>query len=78
MSGSVSDPRGRPPQLKPRRHNPGIGLDEGDHTAIRGDEQIVVRDYVVRLHSGGACAIRLDVIRTREGLVAKNLPVKVT
>jgi len=43
-SGSVSYSLGGAPQLKPRRHNSGIRLDEREHTAIGGDEHIVVND----------------------------------
>jgi hypothetical protein len=59
----------------PRRHILGIGLDERKHTAIGGDEQMVARTVA---KGGGASAIRLDGIRAGEGLVTKNLPVKVS
>src|SRR5215208_2565131 len=39
-------------------------------TAIGGDELIVTR--AIRI-GGGACAIRLDAIRPREGLVTNDL-----
>jgi hypothetical protein len=41
MSDLVSDPLGRPPRFKPRRHKLGrLGLNERNLTAIGGDEQI--------------------------------------
>ena len=44
LSGSVSDPLGRPPRLKPRPHKlGGLGLHERKHRAIGGDEQIDLR-----------------------------------
>jgi hypothetical protein len=74
---TTSPPMGQPawpsPAVQTPPHNPGIGLDEGDHSAIGGGEEIVVRDYV-RIHSDGACAIRLDAIRGGEGLLTSNLP----
>ena len=71
MSGSVSDPLGRPPRFKPRPHKlGGLGLDERKLTAIGGDEQIVTR--AIRI-GGGACAIRLDGIRAGDVLVVNNI-----
>src|SRR5919107_4617647 len=76
LSGSLSDPLGRPPRLKARPHKlGGLGLHERKHTAIRGDEQIDLRT----IRKGeGACAIRLDGVRAKDGLVTSNLPVKVS
>src|SRR5215211_5590477 len=75
MSGSVSDPLGRPPRFKPRPHRlGGLGLDERKYTAIGGDELIVTR--AIRI-GGGACAIRIDAIRAGEALITSDLPVKV-
>jgi hypothetical protein len=75
FSGSLSDSLGTPPQFKTRRHKLGVGTHERKHRAIRGDEHVVTR----AIRKGeGACAIRLDAIRPRAGLVTKSLPVKVT
>src|SRR5918993_1177154 len=75
LSASVSDPPGRPPRLKPRPHKlGGLGLDERKHTAIGGDEHVDLRT----IRKGeGACAIRLDSVRAGDGLLTRNLPVKV-
>ena len=75
MSGSVSDPLGRSLQFKPRRHTTGIGLDEREHAAIGGDEQIALP--TIR-RGDGACAIRLDGIRAGGVLLTSNVPVKVS
>jgi hypothetical protein len=69
------NPLGRRSLFKTRRHKlGGLGLDERKLTAIGGDELIETR--AIR-KGDGACAIRLDGIRAREGLVTRNLPVKV-
>src|SRR5919107_3141974 len=75
LSGSLSDPLGRPPQLKPRPHKlGGLGLHERKHRAIGGDEQIDLRT----IRKGeGACAIPLDGVRAGDGLLTRKVPVKV-
>jgi hypothetical protein len=69
------NPLGRPPQFRARRHNPGIGQDERESTAVGGDEQIDLR---TTCSGDGACAIRLDLIRAGGVLLRNNLPVKVS
>ena len=71
----MGNPLGRPPRLKPRPHKlGGLGLHERKHRAIGGEEQIDLR--TIR-KGDGACAIRLDGVRAGDGLVTRNLPVKV-
>ena len=68
-----ANPLGRSLQFNPRRHSVGgLDLDEREHTAIGGDEHIKRFRWTV---GDGACAIRLDRIRARDGLVANNIPI---
>src|SRR5829696_6726289 len=67
------NPLGRHPYFRARRHNAGIGIYPREHAAVRGDEQI----GLVAIRGGGACAIRVDLIRAGEGLLTVNLPIKV-
>ena len=77
LSASLSDSLGRHPRVNPRRHILGGGSHEREHRAIRGDEHVPLRSGTI-LKGDRACAIRLDRIRPRAGLVTKSLPVKVT
>jgi hypothetical protein len=77
LSGSVSDSLGRPPRFKPRHHPlGGISLDESEHTAIGGDEQIGFVSHPLRNKGAGACVIRLDVMRAFDAVVTKTSPLK--
>src|SRR5215208_6009606 len=76
LSLLLGNPLGRSLQFNPRRHSlGGLDLDEREHTAIGGDEHIKRFRWTV---GDGACAIRLDRIRARDGLVANNIPIKVS
>lgn len=74
--GSASDPLARPPRFVSRRHNPGVGLDEHEQTAIGRGELIEVKDsscdILIRLGHG---AIRVDGIRAGVAVETSNLPV---
>ena len=75
LSGSLSDSLGRYLLFIPRQHPlGGLGLHVRQHRAIGGDVIIVLR--TIRI-GARACAIRLDSIRTGEGLLTSDLPVHV-